>query len=101
MFLSQYAIPSNVTAAMVLTSGEVANVATPVYFYNVLPISLTVSIPDGSHYVFIKIYSDLTDANSPTFSFCDPDVTFVGSNFFGWSSTQYTAKLMSPNVLQV
>lgn len=98
-FFQQSSIPDNVTAVLALTAGDSPSPDT--YFYNYLPISLTISIPEGSSFIATKIYSELTAGNSPMFYFCDPDVTFVGSNFFGWSPTQFTTTLTSPNEPQV
>ncbi|XP_062617688.1 uncharacterized protein LOC134279333 [Saccostrea cucullata] len=94
-------IPGNVTADMTLTSGEIVNVTPDVYFYNFLPISLTISFPEGSSFLSAKINSDKTGTNSPMFFFCDPDVTFVGSNFFGWNPDQYSTILTSSDDPQV
>lgn len=56
-----------------------------IYFYNYFFIFLIIFILEGSSFIVIKIYSELIIGNSFMFYFCDFDVIFVGSNFFGWS----------------
>lgn len=92
-------IPDNVTAVLALTPND--SPSPDIYFYNYLPISLTISIPEGSSFIATRIYSELTASNSPMFYFCDPDVTLVGTNFMGFSPTQFTTTLTSPNEPQV
>lgn len=95
----QSSIPDNVTAVLGLTTGD--SPSPDANFYNYFPLSLTISIPEGSSFIATRVFSELTAGSSPMFFFCDPDVTFVGSNFFSWSPTQFTTALTSPNEPQV